>query len=246
MDFWIVAGLAAFLLGVSKGGLAVVAALAVPLMALFMDPAKAAGLLLPLYIVADVYAVYLFRKAFSLENLKVLLPSASIGVLAGYFTVAHVSGNAVKLLLCLVGFSYLASSLRNRLSKGDVSPTKASTPKGIFWGALAGLTSYIAHSGGPPFQAYVLPQRLEKMVYLGTATIFFATVNLMKLPFFILADQVNWASVSQSVWLAPLAIVGAWTGARITRWMSERIFFILIEVALALVSFRLLYEVLFG
>ena len=67
------AGLAAFLMGLSKGGLPMIALLAVPLMSLFMDPAVAAGLLLPIYIVADMYAVYLFRRAFSVRNLKILL-----------------------------------------------------------------------------------------------------------------------------------------------------------------------------
>lgn len=60
MDFWIIAGLAAFLMGLSKGGVPMIAILAVPLMSLFMDPALAAGLLLPIYIAADMYAVYLF------------------------------------------------------------------------------------------------------------------------------------------------------------------------------------------
>jgi uncharacterized membrane protein YfcA len=109
MAFWIVAGLAAFILGLSKGGMPVVSILAVPLLALFMDPALAAGLLLPLYLVADSYAVYLFRKAFSVRNLKILLPAAFVGVLLGYFAVSLVPGDAVKLLLAAIGFSYLAS-----------------------------------------------------------------------------------------------------------------------------------------
>jgi uncharacterized membrane protein YfcA len=245
MAFWIVAGLAAFILGLSKGGMPVVSILAVPLLALFMDPALAAGLLLPLYLVADSYAVYLFRKAFSVRNLKILLPAAFVGVLLGYFAVSLVPGDAVKLLLAAIGFSYLASALRRRFSKRDFPARKADVPRGLFWGSLAGLTSYLAHSGGPPFQAYVLPQRLEKFVYLGTTTIFFATVNLMKLPAFILAGQITWDSVSQSVWLAPCALLGAWSGAQISRWLPEPIFFLFVEIALAIVSVKLLFEVVF-
>ncbi|MEX0350147.1 MAG: sulfite exporter TauE/SafE family protein [Paracoccaceae bacterium] len=245
MDYWLIAGLAAFLLGLSKGGVPMIALLSVPLMSLFMDPARAAGLLLPLYIVADCYAVYLFRRAFSARNLKILLPGAAGGVLIGFFAVSFVPGDAVKLLVAGIGIAYLINALRGRFAKQEPPARPADLPRGIFWGTLAGLTSYISHAGGPPFQAYVLPQRLEKMVYLGTVTIFFTIVNLLKLPPYILAEQVTWNSASQAIWLAPLALAGAWSGAAISRALPERLFFLLVEVALALVSLKLLYEVVF-
>lgn len=238
------AGLAAFLLGLSKGGVPMIALLSVPLMSLFMDPALAAGLLLPLYIVADCYAVYLFRKAFSVRNLKILLPGAVAGIAAGFFSVSFVPSDAIKLLVAAIGFSYLLDALRSRLAKHEVPAKPADVPRGVFWGFLAGLTSYISHAGGPPFQAYVLPQRLDKMVYLGTTTIFFTVVNLLKLPPYLLAGQVTWDSVSQAAWLAPLALAGAWSGAAISRALPQRIFFLIVEIALAVVSFKLAWEVI--
>jgi len=244
VDFWIVAGLASFLMGLSKGGVPMIAILAVPLMSLFMDPARAAGLLLPIYIVADVYAVYLFRRAFSLRNIKILLPGAVVGILVGFAAVSFVPGDAGKLLVAGIGLYYLATALRGRFSKTPVMARPADVPRGLFWGTVTGLTSYISHAGGPPYQAYVLPQKLDKMVYLGTTAIFFSIVNLIKVPPFILAGQITWDSVSQAVWLAPFALAGAWSGSMISRALPERAFFILIEIALAVVSFKLLYEVL--
>ncbi|MEM7061354.1 MAG: sulfite exporter TauE/SafE family protein [Pseudomonadota bacterium] len=244
MSFWIAAGVAAFLLGLSKGGVPMIALLAVPILSLMMDSAKAAGLLLPLYIIADCYAVYLFRRAFSVRNLQILLPSAVLGILIGYFAVASVPGDAVKLLVAGIGLSYLFHAIRRRIFQQEIAARPADVPRGVVWGLLAGLTSYITHAGGPPFQAYVLPQRLEKMVYLGTTTIFFTIVNLMKVPPYILAGQITWGSLSQALWLAPLALAGAWTGATISRVLPERLFFTLVEIALAVVSLRLIYEVL--
>lgn len=243
MTYWIVACLAAFLLGMSKGGMPVIAILAVPLMALFMDPIVAAGLLLPLYIIADCYAVYLFRHAYSVPNLRLLLPASVVGICAGYFAVAYVPVDAIKLLLSFIGFSYLAQAMARRLSKTETPPRPADTPRGLIYGALSGLTSYISHAGGPPYQAYVLPQKLDKLVYLGTTTIFFACVNLMKLPAFMLAGQVNWQSMSQSVWLIPAALTGAFSGAWISKKLPQHIFFALVEIALAIVSVKLLSEV---
>lgn len=246
MEYWLVAGLAAYLLGVSKGGIPMIAMLSVPLMALYMDPAAAAGLLLPLYLVADCYAIYLFRQAFSVKNLKILLPGAVVGILVGYSTVAIVPGNAVKLLVAGIGFSYCFNALRGHLAKAEIPSRPANVSLGLFWGAVAGLTSYISHAGGPPYQAYVLPQRLDKMVYLGTTTIFFSIVNLMKLPPFLLAGQVTTESFWQAIWLAPIVLVGAWSGATLSRIMPERVFFLIIEIALAAVSCKLLYEVIYS
>ncbi|MCJ7874394.1 sulfite exporter TauE/SafE family protein [Phaeobacter sp. J2-8] len=244
MEFWIVAGLAAFMLGLSKGGVPMLAMLSVPFMSIFMAPTMAAGLLLPLYILADTYAIYLFRKAFSVKNLKIMLPGAVVGVLVAFFSVSVVPGDAIKLLVAGIGFYYLINSVRNRMSGVERQPKQAGVRPGLFWGTLAGFTSYISHAGGPPFQAYVLPQKLDKMVYLGTTTIFFAVVNLMKLPPYIIAGQITWESLPDAMWLAPCTLLGAWSGARIARVLPQKVFFILVELALAAVSLKLVYEVI--
>ncbi|MEP2533027.1 sulfite exporter TauE/SafE family protein [Shimia sp.] len=246
MTYWFIAGLAAYLMGLSKGGIPMIAVLSVPLMSLYMDPAKAAGLLLPIYVVADCYAIYLFRKAISVRNLKILIPGAIAGVLIGFLAVSHVPVEAVKLLVAAIGFYYLANAMRKRFSKKEIAARPADVPRGIFWGTLTGITSYISHAGGPPYQNYVLPQKLDKMVYLGTTTIFFTIVNLLKVPPYILAGQITWESTGQALWLAPMALFGAWSGATLSRVLPEKIFFALIEIALALVSCKLVYEAVFS
>lgn len=245
-QFWIIAGLAAYLMGLSKGGVPMIAILSVPLLSLFMDPALAAGLLLPIYITTDMYAVYLFRKAFSVRNLKILLPAGACGVGLGFLAVSYVPGDAIKLLVAGIAMSYLLYSLRRRVSKREFPPKPADMPRGLIWGALSGLTSYISHAGGPPYQAYVLPQRLDKLTYLGTTTIFFSAVNLLKVPPYIVAGQITSDSVGQAVWLIPCALAGAWSGAKIARLLPERVFFLLVEIALAGVSVKLVWEVLAG
>ncbi len=246
MDFWIVAALAAFMMGLSKGGVPMLAMLSVPLMSLFMDPALAAGLLLPLYIVADWYAVYLFRRAFAARLLKIMLPGAVAGIVAAFFAVSVVPGDAIKLLVAGIGIYYLVGSVKGRFARQAPAPREADVPRGVFWGTLAGFTSYISHAGGPPFQAYVLPQKLDKMVYLGTVTIFFSVVNLLKVPPYVMAGQITGASLGEAVWLAPFALAGAWSGSRVARWLPEKVFYLLVEVALAVVSGKLVWEVLVG
>ncbi|MBY6004198.1 sulfite exporter TauE/SafE family protein [Salipiger bermudensis] len=240
--FWIAAAVATLFVGMSKGGLPMVAMLGVPILSVFIPPPAAAGLLLPMYILADIYAVWLFRGYYSARNLKILIPAAAIGIFVAFLLISRVPVEATKLVVALIGLGYLGDALRKRLA-GDFAARPADVPRGLFWGALAGFTSYISHAGGPPFQAYTLPQKMPKMMFAGTATITFACINWMKLPPYILAGQLDWQSLKQVAVLAPLALFGAWTGYRLTRWLPERAFFVLVNVALGLLCLKLLVEV---
>ncbi len=244
-SFWIASAISSLLVGMSKGGLPMVALLSVPIMAFVMPPAAAAGLLLPVYVVSDGYGVWLYRREYSVRNLQILIPAAAIGITLGYLTVSVVPDNAVKLAVAAIGFYYLGDKLRRRFGP-PAPPRPADVPRGLFWGCVAGFTSYISHAGAPPFQAYALPQRLPKMVFAGTATILFAVVNLLKVPPYILAGQITWHSLSATAWLAPAALFGAWAGYRLTRILPERLFFAFVETALLLVCVKLLYDVFAG
>lgn len=242
MAFWIAAGAATFFIGMSKGGIPMVAMLGVPILSIFIAPGMAAGLLLPMYILSDAYAIWLFRGQYSARNIAILVPAGVIGVLIAFVVVSRVPVEATKLIVALIGLGYLANALRKRLAK-DMRPREADVLRGLFWGALSGFTSYISHAGGPPYQAYTLPQKLPKMTFAGTTAIVFACINLMKLPTYVLAGQLTWDSLKQVSVLAPLSLFGAWAGYRVTRWLPERVFFILINTALGLLCLKLLSEV---
>ena len=62
-------------------------------------------------------------------------------------------------------------------------------PRGIVLGLVTGFTSMIAHAGGPPFQIYVMPQRLPRDVFVGTGAMFFALVNWIKVPPYLALGQ---------------------------------------------------------
>ncbi|MBP0574779.1 hypothetical protein J8J27_29130, partial [Mycobacterium tuberculosis] len=88
--------------------------------------------------------------------------------------------------------------------------------RGLVWAVLTGFTSFVSHSGGPPFQVFVLPQRLPKMVYAGTVTIVFAAVNLMKLPPYVALGQVKLDNLGIVAGMAGFAVVGVFAGLRLT------------------------------
>jgi uncharacterized protein len=240
--FWVLAVAATMLVGASKGGLPLVGILAVPVMALYISPVVAAGLLLPLYIVSDVYGLWLYRKSYDLRNILIIVPAAAIGIGIGWAAASHTSDSLVKLLVGCIGLAYCADAILK--AKSNPPPKPADLPRGLFWGSIAGFTSFVSHAGGPPYQMYVLPQRLEKMVYAGTSTIVFAIINLLKVPPYWLLGQINVGSLKICAILAPVALFGSWLGYRLTRMLPEKLFFRAVEVALFLVSLKLIYDAL--
>jgi uncharacterized membrane protein YfcA len=239
--FFVVAAIAAFLVGASKGGLPMVGALGVPLMALVMPPVAAAAMLLPVYIVSDMVGLWAYRKQFDKRNLVILLPAMIFGVGIGWATARITEEWMVTLLVGLVGLYYCLTIL---LKKADAPPKPADVPRGIFWGTITGFTSFVSHTGGPPYQTYVLPQKLPKMVFAGTSTIAFAVINVVKLLPYWALGQFNPTNLELAAMLSPVAIAGAVIGYKLTAIIPEKLFYRLVEVALFIVSLKLIYDAL--
>ena len=231
---------AAFIVGMSKGGLASVGALAVPLLALRMDPLAAAAMLLPVFIVSDMVGVWLFRRNFDPRNLAILIPASLLGVLVATLLAPVLPAEAFLIATGLIGLAYCA---RAWLARGrNLPPRPADLPRGIFWGIMTGVTSFISHSGSPPFQIYVLPQKLPKLVFAGTTTITFTVVNLSKVPAYWAVGLFAHIDLAVLLTLMAVAVAGTFVGNRLTKVLPERVYVAVIEVALLLLSIRLVWE----
>lgn len=243
-QYMVLASFAAVLIGMSKGGLPLVGMLSVPVLSLVMSPVKAAVLLLPLFVISDAVGVWLYRKNYSWVNLKILVPAGIAGVLIGWLTAAMISELTIKFLIGLVGVSFCLQTWFKR-GPSDV-PKPASLPKGIFWGGVAGFTSFIAHAGGPPFQIFVLPQKLSKAEFAGTATILFAIINLSK----ILPYQNLSPYTADDFWkvlvLVPFALLGTFLGAYLTKRIADAWFFRLVQTGLFVLSLKLIWDAVAG
>jgi uncharacterized membrane protein YfcA len=242
--FWAAAIVGAFFVGASKGGLPAVALLSVPLLSLVMSPMKGAALLLPVYLISDIYGLWIYRKSYSRRNLLILFPAGLLGILAGWLLAERTDDDVVRLAVGLVGLGFIALRVRARL-QGLRPARRADVPRGVVWGALSGFTSFVAHAGGPAFQIYVLPQQLPKMVFAGTSTILFALFNLSKVPPYLALGLFEVAQLRIVALLAPIPLFGVWLGYRLTRILPERVFFILVEVTLFAISLLLIREALF-
>jgi len=239
---WSLGIVAAFAIGLAKGGLAMVGVISVPLMSLVMSPVQAAGILLPVYIASDIGGLIAFRRNFDRRVLATLLPGAMLGIGLGWATAHVVNERWVTLIVGIIGFVFALNAL---LRRGR--PPTARFPRmaaGSFWGVLSGYTSFVSHSGAPPYQVYTQPLRLEPMIFAGTTTIFFAICNAVKLVPYAFLGQLSPHNLSIALALMVPAVLGVVCGLWILRRMPSTIFYGFITWALALVSARLIWSAL--
>lgn len=237
---WGVAAAAAFSVGMAKGGLSMVGAISVPLMALVMSPVQAAGILLPVYLLSDIGGLIAFRRDFDRKVLRTLVPGVVAGILLGWATARYVDDRQVGLIVGLIGMAFALNAL---LRPGpDAAARPPSHLRGGFWGMVTGYTSFVSHSGAPPYQVYAQPLRMSPMTYAGTTTIFFFITNMVKLPFYALLGQLSLHNLGYSAALAVPAIAGVLAGLWLVRRMSAQVFYGFITWALILVSAKLIRD----
>ena len=201
LTFYLLAGLAALLVGLSKGGISMVGAVATPLLALVISPVQAAALLLPIFVVSDIFGLWSYRREFDRRNLAILIPAGTLGIAIGWATASLVSDRYVGLMIGVIGVVFCLNSWRQR--NAQPRPKPADVPRGVVWGTVMGFSSFVSHTGGPPFQVYVLPQQLPKTVYAGTTTIVFAAINALKLLPYWSLGQLNTGNLRASACCCP-------------------------------------------
>jgi uncharacterized membrane protein YfcA len=237
--FYLAAVPAVILLGLSKGGFAGIGTAATPLLALTLPPFEAAALLLPILITQDLVSLHVYRREWDAANLKAMLPGALVGMGVAWLVASRISDDAVRLGIGLIGVTFVLQSF---LQRHVLEPRVASRAGGFLWGGLSGFTSFLTQGGGPPFQVYVLPQRLPKLVLVGTSTIFFAILNALKIGPYMALGQFNTVNLATSLALLPLAIAANLAGVWLVRHMPTGLFYRIAYVLLLMISVMLLRQ----
>ena len=243
-EFWVVAVFAAVLTGIGKGGVPIVGALTVPVLSLVINPLVAAGLMLPVYVISDWFGLYAYRREFDRRVLLIACVSMTLGVAMGWATARLIPESAVTVL---VGVISVAFALNQLLRRQVVAAAKrAEWGSGLFWCSIAGFTSFVSHTGGPPYQVWTLPLGMKKAVFAGTSTIAFAYVNAIKLvPYFYLG-QINLDSLEVAAILMPFAAAAVFFGVWVVKRLPEKAFFTLVTWSLLLIGLQLIWKGLQG
>ena len=239
--FWLVAILAVTLVGISKGGFAGLGVLGVPLLAVVMPPVQAAAILLPILILQDWVSLYSFRRAIDRRVLLVPLVGALVGTIIAYAAASLIKDGHVRLIVGVIALAFAVNWWVGLVQKKARGPAPGDIA-GLFWGLVAGFTSFISHAGGPPYQIYSLPQRLTPEKLAGTTAWFFAIVNLLKvIPYFYL-NQFSHENLLVSLALAPVAIVTTLAGVWLVRRVNAMIFYRIVYGFLVIVGLNLIWE----
>ncbi|MDB2439162.1 sulfite exporter TauE/SafE family protein [Hellea sp.] len=238
--FWVTAIISVIITGISKGGFGGLALLAVPLMALTISPVQAAGIMLPILIVMDWVSVWSYRKHWDKKLLILMLPGAILGILAAWRFAAHVDDQFVRISVGLIAVLFPIYAVFKPKGREDI--IVGNKPLGWIAGIAAGFTSFIAHAGGPPFQAYAIPQGLEKRIYAGTAVMFFFVVNFVKLLPYAMLGQFDKTNLTTSFILIPLAPVGVLIGVWLLKRIDQQLFYRILYGLIFAVGVKLLWD----
>ncbi|HEX8308283.1 MAG TPA: sulfite exporter TauE/SafE family protein [Allosphingosinicella sp.] len=241
--FYLFAIPAVILIGLAKGGFSGLGALGTPLMAIGMDdPVRAAAILLPILIAQDFVGVAAFRKSWDRSVLAAMLPGAVVGIGLGYLLAAEISAAAVMAVLgaisILFGAYRLVAERGGRIAASSGSPAWV----GSLFGVATGFTSQIAHAGGPPFQMWVMPRRLDRDVFIGTSAIFFALVNWIKVPAYLALGQFTKENAIATAVLLPVAVVASLAGVKLVRKVATERFYTIVYLLMIVAGAKLLLD----
>jgi uncharacterized membrane protein YfcA len=232
---------AVIMVGLAKGGFGgPLSLLGVPLMSLTIAPVQAAGIMLPILVVMDMAGLFAYRGIYDKTSLKILLPAAIVGIAIGYFTAAFVSEAHVRLLIGLVAILFTVNAVVG--ARAGNAPHAQRPWLGRFWGTVSGFTSFVSHAGGPPYQIYMLPLRLDPVRFAGTSVIFFTTVNAIKLAPYAALGQFAAENLATSAVLLPLAPLATLSGAWLVKRIRPGIFYKITYAGVAIIGVKLFWD----
>ena len=238
--FYLVSVPAVMLYGIAKGGFGgSVAVLSVPLMALVMSPTQAAAILLPILVVMDALVVRTYWGRFDRRALQLLLPGAMLGIAVGFLAADAMTDDYMRIMIGTLSLVFGAQQLLGSQTRGAARHRPAS---GAFFGTLAGFTSFSIHAGGPPLTMYLLPKKLDPLLFAGTAGIFFAVVNAVKLVPYGMLGQFTTDNLLYSLVLVPLAPLGVAVGHYLVKISNPAFYYRVISFFLLVVGGKLLWD----
>jgi uncharacterized membrane protein YfcA len=239
-DQWLWLILVAFFIGFSKTGISSFMMPAIPIVASVFGGKDSTGIILPMLIVGDIFALYYYNRHAEWKNIRKLLPWTLLGLILGVIVGIYVNDKtfkaciAVSVLICLVILIYTEK-------KGENFKVPQSTLLYALTGILCGFTSMIGNAAGPIFSVYLLAKGFKKNDFMGTTAWFFFIINLTKVPLQIFFwNNIPIKTIYLTGLMIPAIAVGAFLGVVIIKKLNERLFHLVILGVTALAAIRLL------
>lgn len=234
---------AATIIGIGKGGFGGVGTVvAVPIMSLFMPPHFALGVLLPVLMLADLISVTCLWRHLDREAIVQALPGAIVGVIVGMWLLTSIDGAPAMVVIGCLSILFAAYSLMRALAGTLHSAGPLGSRRVAPWFGLAcGVTSTLAHAGGPPIHIHLLGRGYTPIVFAATATVFMAVVNIVKLGPFLWVGTIDRETLLFSLKLVPIGAVAALVGVWVAHRISRNVFSLIVNILMFCVGVQLVY-----
>jgi hypothetical protein len=213
-----------FIIGLGKGGLGgTVGVLATPLMSLVMPADQVIGLLLPILMIADIFAVASHWRRWDNKLLFLLLPGAIVGMLLGTLFIASITPGALRRGIGVIVLLFVIYKLLEQRITASIQYHPQNW-HGLVAGGAGSFASTLAHTGGPPITIYLLIQNVSPRVFAATSALFFAITNWIKVPSYFYLGLFDFELLWQVAWLFPLLPLSVWVGKRVADKVNKVIF----------------------
>ena len=238
---WALAIVATLLLGVGKSGIKGLGAVIVTLMAIVFGGKASTGILMPMMITADVFAVIYYHRHTQWFFLKKLLPMMVVGVVLGVWLGNDISEALFKQIMAV--FILLTVLIMIWMDRTKTFGIPKHWAFSSFMGLLSGVTSMIGNLAGSFASIYLLAIRLPKNEFIGTAAWLFFIINVFKLPFHVFIwKTVTTETLQLNLILIPAIIIGFFLGIKLVKVINNELYRKLVLLVTAVGALIILFS----
>lgn len=237
---WLCVIISAFLVGFSKTGISGFMMPVIPIIASVFGGKESTGVILPLLLMGDAFALYYYNRHAKWKDIKKLLPWTLLGLVFGVITGNYINDKQFKMVIAISVILCLFTLIYTERKGKDLK-----VPKSKWFYALAGIvtgfTSMIGNAAGPIFSVYLLTMNFRKNDFMGTTAWFFFLINLSKVPLQVLFwHNISFKTILLSVGMIPAIAIGAYFGMLMIKKINEKSFRYVIIGVTAIAAIRLL------
>ncbi|MEW5984593.1 MAG: sulfite exporter TauE/SafE family protein [Acidobacteriota bacterium] len=233
----VVVAVLGFLIGATKGGFNSLGTLLTPVLSLVMSVPQAVGVLLPMLLVGDAFALHAYWREWDTKLVLRMLGPAAAGALVGTILLAGLPPSVLRVILAVFVLILAAYAvLHGRIERIAYRPAWWHAP---LVGGVTGVASGVFNNGGPTFNSYLLVLRVSPRTFIGTAALFFAVVNVLKVPAFLVAGVIDIPLLVSLWWVVLFIPPGIWAARLVATGINPRVFEWIV-IAMLLVSSILL------
>ena len=249
--FWFLAVLAVLAVSISKAGFGgAMGSFSVPILIFVLPPKLALGVLLPLFLVTDVWVVYIWRSMLYKRIVTIMCALGVIGQIIGWLIFDYLNDQIltglIGLIAIITAFNYAwrrIKPLKQSSLEIATSVSRRIFQRGAIWCGLSGISSFVSLSGGIPAQVFLLPHALARQSFVGTLCVYFFVINILKIPFYVEIGIFTEETLTVSLWLLLVIPIGVFIGKWLNTHISDQIFYDISHIGLLAMGTKLLLSI---